>query len=139
MLVTIGLLLIVLLFRRSRQDRKPSDEAPGIPPGNPGGTTYRAGGVAGRARSPRPGVRPAAAGRRLGTVPSRDPPPAGLRCPAGHSGPGAGGHTADAGAARRPSAARRAARRRRRAHRDHAPAPRLSGRDPPSVRLRIGV
>ncbi|MEU5673689.1 hypothetical protein ABZ749_25700, partial [Micromonospora sp. NPDC047753] len=43
-LVAVGLLLIVLLFRRSRQDRKPSDEAPDTLPGNPGGTTYRAGG-----------------------------------------------------------------------------------------------
>ena len=43
-LVAVGLLLIVLLFRRSRQDRKPSDDAPGTLPGNPGGTTYRAGG-----------------------------------------------------------------------------------------------
>ncbi|MEU8114031.1 hypothetical protein [Micromonospora sp. NPDC048947] len=43
-LVAVGLLLIVLLFRRSRQDRKPSDDEPGPLPGNPGGTTYRAGG-----------------------------------------------------------------------------------------------
>ncbi|WP_030490834.1 hypothetical protein [Micromonospora chokoriensis] len=43
-LVAVGLLLIVLLFRRSRQDRKPSDDEPGTLPGNPGGTTYRAGG-----------------------------------------------------------------------------------------------
>ncbi|WP_406075755.1 hypothetical protein [Micromonospora sp. NBC_01638] len=43
-MVAVGLLLIVLLFRRSRQDRTPSDEPPGTLPGNPGGTTYRAGG-----------------------------------------------------------------------------------------------
>ncbi|MCG5437823.1 hypothetical protein [Micromonospora foliorum] len=42
-LVAVGLLLIVLLVRRSRQDRKPSDDGPGTLPGNPGGTTYRAG------------------------------------------------------------------------------------------------
>ncbi|MGC4749095.1 hypothetical protein ACLQ28_26050 [Micromonospora sp. DT201] len=45
-LVAIGLLLIVLLVRRSRQDRRPSDEPPGTLAGNPGGTTYRAGGGA---------------------------------------------------------------------------------------------
>ncbi|MFG2051221.1 hypothetical protein ACGFIW_27800 [Micromonospora sp. NPDC048935] len=43
-MVAIGLLLIVLLVRRSRQDRKPSDEPPATLPGNPGGTTYRAAG-----------------------------------------------------------------------------------------------
>lgn len=43
-LVAIGLLLIVLLVRRSRQDRKPSDQSSDALPGNPGGTTYRAGG-----------------------------------------------------------------------------------------------
>lgn len=43
-MVAVGLLLVVLLLRRSRQDRKPSDESPGALPGNPGGTTYRAGG-----------------------------------------------------------------------------------------------
>ncbi|MET8362122.1 hypothetical protein ACFYPH_03685 [Micromonospora sp. NPDC005252] len=42
-MVAVGLLLIVLLVRRSRQDRTPSDE-PGPLPGNPGGTTYRSGG-----------------------------------------------------------------------------------------------
>ncbi|MFF5177585.1 hypothetical protein ACFY2Q_06110 [Micromonospora sp. NPDC000316] len=42
-MVAVGLLLIVLLFRRSRQDRTPTDE-PGPLPGNPGGTTYRSGG-----------------------------------------------------------------------------------------------
>ncbi|MEU1744662.1 hypothetical protein [Micromonospora arida] len=63
-LVAVGLLLIVLLFRRSRQDRKPSDDAPGTLPGNPGGTTYRAGG----------GL-PAAPGRP-GQVYGQQPPPA---------------------------------------------------------------
>lgn len=43
-MVAIGLLLVGLLFRRSRQDRKPSAEPPGVLPGNPGGTTYRSGG-----------------------------------------------------------------------------------------------
>ncbi|MGC4770988.1 hypothetical protein ACLQ25_18695 [Micromonospora sp. DT44] len=42
-MVAVGVLLIVLLVRRSRQDRTPTDE-PGPLPGNPGGTTYRAGG-----------------------------------------------------------------------------------------------
>ncbi|MEU7798049.1 hypothetical protein AB0J14_19800 [Micromonospora arborensis] len=64
-LVAIGLLLIVLLFRRSRQDRRPSDEPTGIVPGNPGGTTYRAGGGA-----------PAAPGRP-GQVYGQQPPAAG--------------------------------------------------------------
>lgn len=44
-MVAVGVLLIVLLVRRSRQDRTPTD-APGPLPGNPGGTTYRAGGGA---------------------------------------------------------------------------------------------
>ncbi|MFF5203046.1 hypothetical protein ACFY3B_25940 [Micromonospora parva] len=64
-LVAVGLLLIVLLIRRSRQDRKPSDDGPGILPGNPGGTTYRAGG----------GL-PAAPGRP-GQVYGQQPPAAG--------------------------------------------------------------
>ncbi|WP_435204736.1 hypothetical protein [Micromonospora sp. bgisy143] len=42
-MVAVGALLIVFLVRRSRQDRTPTDE-PGPLPGNPGGTTYRAGG-----------------------------------------------------------------------------------------------
>ncbi|SCE79011.1 hypothetical protein GA0070607_1610 [Micromonospora coriariae] len=42
-MVAVGLLLIVLLFRRSRQDRKPADGLSGPLPGNPGGTTYRSG------------------------------------------------------------------------------------------------
>lgn len=63
-LVAVGLLLIVLLFRRSRQDRKPSDDEPGALPGNPGGTTYRAGWL------------PAAPGRP-GQVYGQQPPAAG--------------------------------------------------------------
>ncbi|RLP95528.1 hypothetical protein EAD89_01525 [Micromonospora sp. BL4] len=43
-MVAVGLLLIVLLFRRSRQDRKPTDDLTAPLPGNPGGTTYRSGG-----------------------------------------------------------------------------------------------
>ncbi|MEH1165575.1 hypothetical protein V6V47_09330 [Micromonospora sp. CPCC 205539] len=43
-MVAVGLLLIVLLLRRSRQDRSPADEPRGPLPGNPGGTTYRSGG-----------------------------------------------------------------------------------------------
>ncbi|WP_328423741.1 hypothetical protein OG470_12195 [Micromonospora sp. NBC_00389] len=43
-MVAVGLLLIGLLFRRSRQDRTPTDGALGPLPGNPGGTTYRSGG-----------------------------------------------------------------------------------------------
>ncbi|MEV1332870.1 hypothetical protein AB0J20_25235 [Micromonospora costi] len=43
-LVAVGALLIVFLVRRSRQDKASADE-PVLPlPGNPGGTTYRAGG-----------------------------------------------------------------------------------------------
>ncbi|MBM0279592.1 hypothetical protein, partial [Micromonospora tarensis] len=64
-LVAVGLLLIVLLVRRSRQDRKPSDETPDLVVGNPGGTTYRAGG----------GL-PAAPGRP-GQVYGQQPPAAG--------------------------------------------------------------
>ncbi|MET8040086.1 hypothetical protein ABZU25_04360 [Micromonospora sp. NPDC005215] len=64
-MVAIGLLLIVLLFRRSRQDRRPSDEPAGTLPGNPGGTTYRAGGGS-----------PAAPGRP-GQVYGQQPPVAG--------------------------------------------------------------
>ncbi|MEH1097732.1 hypothetical protein [Micromonospora sp. CPCC 205561] len=42
-MVAVGILLIVLLFRRSRADRRPADDVPGhVPlPRNPGGTTYR--------------------------------------------------------------------------------------------------
>ncbi|WP_444950013.1 hypothetical protein [Micromonospora ureilytica] len=78
-LVAVGLLLIVLLFRRSRQDRKPSDDEPGALPGNPGGTTYRAGG--GLPAAPgRPGQvygqQPPAAG--WGAVPSPRPATGGV-------------------------------------------------------------
>ncbi|MEU4550828.1 hypothetical protein [Micromonospora violae] len=78
-LVAVGLLLIVLLVRRSRQDRQPSDDAPGALPGNPGGTTYRAGG--GLPPAPgRPGQvygqQPPAAG--WGGVPSPRPPAGGV-------------------------------------------------------------
>ncbi|MEV4655483.1 hypothetical protein [Micromonospora sp. NPDC049301] len=54
-MVAVGLLLIVLLFRRSRQDRKPSDELSGPLPGNPGGTTYRSGGGSPAAPPGQPG------------------------------------------------------------------------------------
>ncbi|MEV4118337.1 hypothetical protein [Micromonospora sp. NPDC049645] len=78
-LVAVGLLLIVLLFRRSRQDRKPADDEPGILPGNPGGTTYRAGGGSPAAPG-RPGQvygqQPPAAG--WGTVPSPRPAAGGV-------------------------------------------------------------
>ncbi|MEU8253762.1 hypothetical protein AB0C06_05790 [Micromonospora inaquosa] len=78
-LVAVGLLLIVLLFRRSRQDRKPSDDGSGVLPGNPGGTTYRAGG--GLPAAPgRPGQvygqQPPAAG--WGAVPSPRPATGGV-------------------------------------------------------------
>ncbi|WP_433316176.1 hypothetical protein ACQP0U_05015 [Micromonospora sp. CA-269861] len=78
-LVAVGLLLIVLLIRRSRQDRKPSDDGPGTLPGNPGGTTYRAGG--GLPAAPgRPGQvygqQPPAAG--WGAVPSPRPAAGGV-------------------------------------------------------------
>ncbi|MBM0233547.1 hypothetical protein JNW91_17810 [Micromonospora sp. STR1_7] len=43
-MVAVGLLLIVLLVRRARQDRPPTDQPSGPLPGNPGGTTYRSGG-----------------------------------------------------------------------------------------------
>ncbi|WP_371408371.1 hypothetical protein OG423_21900 [Micromonospora zamorensis] len=64
-MVAVGLLLIVLLVRRSRQDRKPFDQSPEMLPGNPGGTTYRAGGGS-----------PAAPGRP-GQVYGQQPPAAG--------------------------------------------------------------
>ncbi|MET8356433.1 hypothetical protein [Micromonospora sp. NPDC005171] len=78
-LVAVGLLLIVLLFRRSRQDRKPSDDAPGALPGNPGGTTYRAGG----------GL-PAAPGRP-GQVYGQQPPVDGWGAPVPAPRPATGG------------------------------------------------
>ena len=96
-LVAVGLLLIVLLFRRSRQDRKPSDDAPGTLPGNPGGTTYRAGGGSPAAPG-RPGQvygqqPPAAWG---GAVPSPRPATGGVYG-ARPDDARPGGHPADAG------------------------------------------
>ncbi|SCL54141.1 hypothetical protein GA0070606_2235 [Micromonospora citrea] len=41
-MVAVGILLIVLLFRRSRADKEPADDLSHLPlPRNPGGTTYR--------------------------------------------------------------------------------------------------
>ncbi|MEU4639154.1 hypothetical protein [Micromonospora sp. NPDC023814] len=41
-MVAVGILLILLLFRRSRADKEPADDLPPVPlPRNPGGTTYR--------------------------------------------------------------------------------------------------
>ncbi|MDG4779319.1 hypothetical protein O7614_06620 [Micromonospora sp. WMMD961] len=78
-MVAVGLLLIVLLLRRSRQDRDPSDESPGALPGDPGGTTYRAGGGSPAAPG-RPGQvygqQPPAAD--WGAVPSPRPPTGGV-------------------------------------------------------------
>jgi hypothetical protein len=72
-LVAIGLLLIVLLVRRFRQDRAPADE-PGTLPGNPGGTTYRAGGG-----SPAvPGHPGPVYGQQPPTVPVPRPTPGGV-------------------------------------------------------------
>ncbi|SCL28172.1 hypothetical protein GA0070616_3642 [Micromonospora nigra] len=43
-MVAVGFLLIVLLVRRSREDRRPRGDVPPPPlPRNPGGTTYRSG------------------------------------------------------------------------------------------------
>ncbi|WP_334609859.1 hypothetical protein [Micromonospora sp. CPCC 205546] len=43
-MVAVGILLIVLLFRRSRADKEPTGEPGHVPlPRNPGGTTYRSG------------------------------------------------------------------------------------------------
>nr|WTA68703.1 hypothetical protein OHB51_05955 [Micromonospora sp. NBC_00855] len=78
-LVAVGLLLIVLLVRRSRQDRKPSDDEPAALPGNPGGTTYRAGG----------GL-PAAPGRP-GQVYGQQPPAAAWGGPVPSPRPATGG------------------------------------------------
>ncbi|MET8280236.1 hypothetical protein [Micromonospora sp. NPDC005174] len=72
-LVAIGLLLIVLLVRRFRQDRTPADEQ-GPLPGNPGGTTYRAGGG-----SPAvPGHPGPVYGQQPPTVPVPRPAPGGV-------------------------------------------------------------
>ncbi|MFG1839352.1 hypothetical protein ACGFH8_13045 [Micromonospora sp. NPDC049175] len=79
-MVAVGLLLIVLLFRRSRQDRRPSDDPTGTLPGNPGGTTYRAGGG------------PPAAPGRPGQVYGQQPPsasPGPMPPPHPAAGPGA--------------------------------------------------
>ncbi|MER7330114.1 MULTISPECIES: hypothetical protein [unclassified Micromonospora] len=41
-MVAVGILLIVLLFRRARADKEPADDLPpALLPRNPGGTTYR--------------------------------------------------------------------------------------------------
>ncbi|MCL7458671.1 hypothetical protein M8I35_15940 [Micromonospora sp. MSM11] len=43
-MVAVGILLIVLLFRRSRADKEPAGDPGHVPlPRNPGGTTYRSG------------------------------------------------------------------------------------------------
>ncbi|MEU8209373.1 hypothetical protein AB0B85_09250 [Micromonospora sp. NPDC049044] len=87
-MVAIGLLLIVLLFRRSRQDRRPADEPTSALPGNPGGTTYRAGGG------------PPAAPGRPGQVYGQQPPAGpGVMPPARPvAGPGAVPHAGGPGA-----------------------------------------
>ncbi|MFG2098970.1 hypothetical protein ACGFJ5_00035 [Micromonospora echinaurantiaca] len=65
-MVAVGILLIVLLFRRSRADKEQVDAVPPVPlPGNPGGTTYRS------------GQGPAAAGVRPGQVYGQQPPATG--------------------------------------------------------------
>lgn len=65
-MVAVGILLIVLLFRRSRADKEQVDAVPPVPlPGNPGGTTYRS------------GQGPAAAGVRPGHVYGQQPPTTG--------------------------------------------------------------
>ncbi|MFC4020452.1 hypothetical protein ACFOW4_21275 [Micromonospora sp. GCM10011542] len=75
-MVAVGLLLIVLLVRRSRQDKASDPVAPTVPlPRNPGGTTYRSG-----APGPTPppagavyGKQPAASGSVYGTRPPEPP------------------------------------------------------------------
>lgn len=65
-MVAVGILLIVLLFRRSRADKEQVDGVPPAPlPGNPGGTTYRS------------GQGPAAAGVRPGQMYGQQPPATG--------------------------------------------------------------
>ncbi|MER7415214.1 hypothetical protein ABT346_00250 [Micromonospora peucetia] len=62
-MVVVGILLIVLLFRRSRADKKPADDRGHVPlPRNPGGTTYRS------------GQGPAATGGQPGQVYGQQPP-----------------------------------------------------------------
>ncbi|NJC14549.1 hypothetical protein F4558_004375 [Micromonospora profundi] len=97
-MVAVGLLLIGLLFRRSRQDRAPADEPVQLP-GNPGGTTYRSGGGS----PPAPGRPGAVYGQQqsggYGVVPSPRPatggvygaPPAAPTPDATQPMPGAGG------------------------------------------------
>ncbi|MGW4497196.1 hypothetical protein ACWENR_01050 [Micromonospora sp. NPDC004336] len=52
-MVAVGILLIVLLFRRSRADKEPADDLSRVPlPRNPGGTTYRS--ARGPAAAPTP-------------------------------------------------------------------------------------
>ncbi|MEU9504918.1 hypothetical protein AB0D32_01375 [Micromonospora sp. NPDC048170] len=66
-MVAVGILLIVLLFRRSRADKKPADDPGQFPlPRNPGGTTYRS------------GQGPAVAGSQPGQVYGQQPPAPGL-------------------------------------------------------------
>jgi hypothetical protein len=97
-MVAVGVLLIVLLFRRSRQDRTPTDE-PGPLPGNPGGTTYRAGGgspaapghpgpVYGQQPPAVPVPRPAP-GNVYGARPATPPPDATQVMPGAPGDPGA--------------------------------------------------
>ncbi|MGV9211411.1 hypothetical protein ACTFTM_06055 [Micromonospora sp. RB23] len=98
-MVAVGALLIVLLVRRSRQDRTPTDE-PGPLPGNPGGTTYRAGGgspaapghpgpVYGQQPPAVPVPRPAPGGV-YGARPATPPPDATQVMPGAPGDPGAG-------------------------------------------------
>ncbi|SCL52176.1 hypothetical protein [Micromonospora peucetia] len=66
-MVVVGILLIVLLFRRSRADKKPAGDPGHVPlPRNPGGTTYRS------------GQGPAAAGGQPGQVYGQQPSAPGL-------------------------------------------------------------
>ncbi|MEU2661842.1 hypothetical protein [Micromonospora sp. NPDC007220] len=65
-MVAVGILLIVLLFRRSRADKEPADPGHVPLPRNPGGTTYRS------------GQGPAAAPGPPGQVYGQQPPAPGL-------------------------------------------------------------
>ncbi|MFY1598277.1 hypothetical protein [Micromonospora sp. WMMD737] len=65
-MVAVGILLIVLLFRRSRADKEPADPGHVPLPRNPGGTTYRS------------GQGPAAAPGPPGQVYGQQPPVPGL-------------------------------------------------------------
>ncbi|MGS2618898.1 hypothetical protein ACVCAH_30875 [Micromonospora sp. LZ34] len=76
-MVAVGILLIVLLFRRSRADKEHVDDVP-LLLGNPGGTTYRSGqGPAAAPVRPGPvyGQQPPATGGVYGGMPA--PRPAG--------------------------------------------------------------